>query len=286
MTTVAVLGTGIMGAPMAANLAAAGLDVRAWNRTAARAAPLAERGVTVCADAPEAVRGADVVVTMLTAVDAVIEVMERVAPALADGVLWLQTSTVGVEGAQRLVALAAERGIALVDAPVLGSRAPAESGQLTVLAAGPEQLRERAAEVLDVVGAVTRWVGTEPGAASRLKLVVNSWVLALTDALAEALALAGGLGLDGRLFLDAIAGGGTDTPYAHLKGRAMLAGEFPPAFALDNALKDAVLVLAAARAAGVPLGVAEAVRGDLARAAELGHGGADMAAVYLAHMPS
>jgi 3-hydroxyisobutyrate dehydrogenase len=286
MTVVAVLGTGIMGAPMARNLAAAGHAVRAWNRTKERAQPLAGAGVTVCDDVPSAVAGADVLVTMLTDADAVAGVVEEAGSALGSDVLWLQMSTVGVAGAERLAGLAAERGLAQVDAPVLGSKQPAESGELVVIASGPEQVRARAAEVFDVVGKVTRWVGDAPGAASALKMVVNSWVLALTDAVAEAVALARGLGLDPQLFLDTIAGGGTDSPYAHLKGEAMLAGEFPPAFGLTNALKDAGLVVEAAQRAGVRLGVAPAVRGDFARAAELGHGEEDMGAVYYAHAPS
>ncbi|MFL6138668.1 MAG: NAD(P)-dependent oxidoreductase [Frankiaceae bacterium] len=283
MTTVAVLGTGIMGVPIARNLAAAGLGVRAWNRTGKRAEPLGGDGATVCADVRSAVTGADVLVTMLTDADAVADVVIEAGPALADGALWLQMSTVGVAGAERLAALAADRGIDQVDAPVLGSKAPAESGELVVIAAGAERLRGRAAEIFEVVGKATSWVGTEPGAASALKMVVNSWVLALTDAVAEAIALAEGLGLDPRLFLDTIAGGGTDSPYAHLKGEAMLAGELPPAFGLANALKDAGLVVEAGERAGVRLAVAAAVRDDFARAAGLGHGEEDMGAVYYAH---
>jgi 3-hydroxyisobutyrate dehydrogenase len=285
MTVVAVLGTGVMGAPMARNLASAGFDVRAWNRTRARAEPLAVDGVTVRDDPATAVDGADVVLTMLTDADAVADVMSKAGSALPDGALWLQMSTVGVPGAERLAALAGERGIEQVDAPVIGTKQPAESGELVVVASGPERSRGRATEVFDVVGKTTRWVGERPGDASALKLVVNSWLLALTEAVAEAVALAKGLGLDPRLFLDTIAGGGTDVPYAHLKGDAMIAGEFPPSFALDNALKDAGLVVEAAARAGVSLTVAPAVRDDFAKAAELGHGAEDMGAVYRAHDP-
>jgi 3-hydroxyisobutyrate dehydrogenase len=285
MTTVAVLGTGIMGAPMAANIAAAGLDVRAWNRSRERAAPLVDRGVSVCEDVPAAVTGADVVVTMLTDADAVAAVAAEAAPAFTADTLWLQMSTVGAAGAERLAGLAADYGVVQVDAPVVGTRQPAESGELVVLAAGPHQVRDRAAEVFDAVGRLTRWVGDEPGAASRLKLVVNGWVLALTDAVAEAIALAQGLGFDGSVFLDTIAGGPSDTPYAHVKGEAMLAGEFPAAFGLANALKDARLVVEAGERAGVPLSVARAVLGDYERAALLGHGADDMGAVYRVHVP-
>jgi 3-hydroxyisobutyrate dehydrogenase len=112
--------------------------------------------------------------------------------------------------------------------------------------------------------------------------VVNSWVLALTTATAEAMALADGLGLDPKRFLDTIEGGPLDVPYAHLKGGAIRKREFPPAFPLAGALKDAGLIVEAGRVAGVPMRVADAVRGQLAAAAEAGHGDEDMAAVWWA----
>src|SRR5215207_11069544 len=113
--SVAVLGTGIMGAPMARNLLAAGFPVRAWNRTAERAAPLADSGAVVASSPREAAEGASIVLTMLTDADAV---LDTAANALAGAELWVQMSTVGVEGAERCAALAAEHGVALVDAPV------------------------------------------------------------------------------------------------------------------------------------------------------------------------
>lgn len=282
-STVAVLGTGVMGFPMARNLAIAGYTVRAWNRSIDKAAPLTEHGVTVSDAVADAVTGADVVVTMLLDADAVLDVMRQAGGALRPEVLWLQMSTVGVEGQRRLHDWARERQLAYVDAPVLGTKAPAEQAQLVVIAAGPVGLRERSAPVFDAVGRATRWVGHEPGAASAMKLVVNSWVLSLTDAVGHAIAMARALGVEPQEFLDIIDGGATDSPYAHVKGGAILAGNFAPSFTVDNAGKDARLIAAAAHSAGVDSALADAIVTDLQRASELGHGDDDMAAVYFAH---
>jgi 3-hydroxyisobutyrate dehydrogenase len=284
--SVAVLGTGIMGAPLARNLAAAGLSVRAWNRMRAKAEPLAGPGVEVVDSPAAAVEGADVVVTMLADGDAVAAVMEEALPALGDDAVWAQTSTVGVEATRRLSGLAAERGVAYVDAPVLGTRQPAEQGQLVVLAAGPDEAIARCRPVFEAVGSRTIELD-EVGQATRLKLVLNTWVVGIVENLAETIALARGLDLDPRRFLDAIQGGGLDCGYAHLKGELMIEGRFePPAFPLRLALKDAGLVLDAARGAGLELPGVEAVRAQFERAARAGHADEDLAAAYLALAPN
>jgi 3-hydroxyisobutyrate dehydrogenase len=279
--TVAVLGTGIMGAAMARSLMRAGIGVRAWNRTRAKAEPLAADGAHVCAEPAEAVAGAGVVLTMLRDGETVEQVMADALAAVEADAVWVQTSTVGVAAADRLAELAAGRAVPFFDAPVLGTKQPAEDGKLLVMASGPAAHRDRAQEVFDAIGSRTTWVG-EGAEASRLKLVMNSWVLALTAAIGEAMAFAEGLGLDPKLFLESIAGGPLDVTYAHAKGGAILAGEFPPSFKTETAVKDTELVVEAARAAGLSPLLAEAVRDQMRRAVELGHGDADMAAVYYA----
>ncbi|WP_035847637.1 NAD(P)-dependent oxidoreductase [Kitasatospora azatica] len=281
--TVAVLGTGIMGAGMARSLRRAGLEVRVWNRTAARAQPLAEAGALVAADPAEAVRGAQVVITMLTDGPAALAAIQAAAEGVTEGQIWLQTSTVGVAGFAELADFAATHGLDLVDAPVLGTRQPAESGQLLVFAAGSERAREQAAEVLSAIAARTVWLGEDAAAATatRLKLVVNSWVLATVTGAAEALALAEGLGLDPRLFPQTIAGGGLDSGYLQGKSAAMLSGDFTPNFGLATAAKDARLILAEADAAGLQLDLATAVAERFERAVKAGHGEKDLSATYL-----
>jgi 3-hydroxyisobutyrate dehydrogenase len=126
------------------------------------------------------------------------------------------------------------------------------------------------------------WLGAA-GEASRLKLAANAWVLTVVEGIAESLALTRSLGLDPRLFLEAVAGGAMDAPYVQLKGSSMLAGDFAPSFAVSGAAKDADLIVAAARGAGVELAVVEAARDHLARALEAGHGDLDLSATYLEH---
>ncbi len=247
--TVALLGTGTMGAGMARCLLRAGIPVRAWNRDPAKAQPLAEDGAQVCPDAAEAVRGADVVLTMLFDADSAIDVVRQAAPVA--GTIWLQTTTVGIDGAARTVTAAEELGLVLVDCPVLGTRKPAEDGALVMLASGPrEDVAATLEPVLDAVGSRTLWLG-EAGRGSRLKMVCNAFVLSVTAGLGQSVALARGLGLDPADFLSAIDGGAVDSPYAHVKGPQMIAGDFPVSFSLTGARKDAGLIVSALGQAGV-----------------------------------
>ena len=280
--TVALLGTGTMGAGMAASIARAGLPLRVWNRSREKAEPLAGVGAVIADSPAEAVEGADLVLTMLFDADAVAATMEQARASLAPGAVWVQQSTVGVEGSDRLVALARDLGIAYVDAPVLGTRKPAEDGALVVLASGPQDVRERVTPVFDAIGSRTLWLGAA-GEASRLKLAANAWVITVVEGIAESLALTRSLGLDPHLFLQAVAGGAMDAPYVQLKGTAMIEGDFAPSFSIDGAAKDGDLIVAAARGAGVELAVVEAARDHLARARAAGHGGQDLSATYLEH---
>lgn len=280
--TVALLGTGTMGAGMARNIAAAGMPLRVWNRTVEKAMPLADVGAAVCEDPAEAVAGADIVITMLFDAQSVEGTMEQLRGVVPSGTIWLQQSTVGVDAAQRLGRLAEELGLVYVDAPVLGTRKPAEDGTLVVLASGPDEVRETAAPVFEAIGQRTLWLGPA-GKASRLKLVANAWVITVVEGIAESLTLAKALGLEPELFLDAVKGGAMDAPYVQLKGSSMLAGDFTKAFGLDSAVKDADLIIEAAREAGADLSVFEAARDHLARALDAGHGDEDLSATFLEH---
>ncbi|MFI8853524.1 NAD(P)-dependent oxidoreductase [Streptomyces sp. 891-h] len=284
-TSVAVLGTGTMGAAMARNLSAAGLRVRAWNRTRARAEPLTGHGITVTDEAAEAVRGAGTVLTSLHDGPAVLAAMRAAAPGLVEGAVWIQASTVGPDGLAPLAEFAEAHGLRFLDAPVLGTKAPAEAGQLTVLVSGGSGsalVRERTAPVFDAIGARTLWLGQEPGAASRLKLVVNNWVLTLINGTAETLALAEGLGVEADDFLGAVAGGPLDAPYLQAKARLILEGAYEAGFPLSGARKDAELITRAARDAGVRLDATPAMADRLRRAETQGHGGDDAAASFYA----
>ena len=284
-TTVALLGTGIMGTAMARNLLGAGIEVRAWNRSTEKAGPLADDGATVVEEPAEAARDADFLLTMLADAEAIEEVVgDGVLPALAEGAVWLQMSTVGERGNATLAHLAAENAVTYVDAPVLGTKAPAEQGQLVVLASGPEEARGRCEPVFKAVGGKTVWLG-DAGEGSRLKLVVNNWIVGLLGVLAETVAFARATGVDPRKFLETIEGGPLGLPYAQMKGAMMIEEDFPTSFSAKLARKDAALVLEAAEARDLDLAVASAVVARFDDAIGAGHGDEDMAAVYEATKP-
>jgi 3-hydroxyisobutyrate dehydrogenase len=258
---IAVLGTGRMGAPIARNLLAAGFAVAVWNRTPGRARELAGAGARVAASPADAAGSADVVLTMLADGDAVAHAMNGphgAVSALRRGSVWIQMATVGVDWTARFSALAQDHGLEFVDAPVSGSDGPARDATLVVLASGAEAVHPRVQPLFDAIARRTLWLGPA-GNGTRLKLVLNTWLASLAEAVAETLALTGALGLEPELFLEAVAGGPLEAPWATTKGRAMLAREFTPGFALRLALKDAHLALEAGRENGLELPLTDAI---------------------------
>jgi 3-hydroxyisobutyrate dehydrogenase len=284
---VAVLGAGgTMGQPMARHIAEAGIDVRAWNRSGEKVEPLAGKGIRIADTAADAAAGADIVLTILSDAEAVTSTMEGADGALAGaqrGAIWLQMTTIGIEGNERCAVLAEQAGLVLVDAPVVGTKKPAEEGMLTVLASGPEEARDPCEPIFEAIGQRTIWLG-EAGSATRMKLVINSWLLSLVEGLAETISFAEGIGVDPSQFLEAISGGPTDTPYAQMKGAMMVEGDFEPSFKLGLAAKDARLVMEAASRHDLDLPMLEAINQRLDEAARE-HGDKDMAATYLASAP-
>jgi 3-hydroxyisobutyrate dehydrogenase len=278
--TVAVLGAGgTMGRGMARNIQKAGMSVRAWNRSRAKAEPLADDGITLVDSPTDAVADADVILTMLTDGDAVLEVAGQVLPRAVQDAVWLQMSTIGHVATERCIGKANEHGIALVDAPVLGTKTPAEEGKLVVLASGPGEVRDRVQPIFDAVGQRTIWVG-KAGQGSRLKVAVNVWIVSVVEGAAETLALAEGLEVDPRLVLEAVAGGTLDLPYLRMKAGMMLERSFEPSFRLSLAAKDAQLAADAAHDAGLDLPLVETIAERLAAGAAE-HGDEDLAATFL-----
>lgn len=218
------------------------------------------------------------IVTMLTDTDAVIEVAEQALAAAEDGAVWLQMSTIGVEGSDRAAELAARHGVTLVDAPVSGTKEPAEGGKLVVLASGPSAVRDACAPVLEAMGSRTAWLGEEVGKGSGMKMVVNAWLLDMVAALGETVGLAEALGLDPAGFLAVIEGGPLDCPYAQLKGKAMIGHDYTVSFPLVHARKDAHLALEGAEAAGLSLNLGSTTAKIFDSAIKAGYGDQDMAA--------
>src|SRR5271169_3120355 len=248
---VAVLGIGAMGHGMAASALRAGIPTIVWNRTMEATRDLAELGAEVAETAADAARQAAVVVTMVTDADAVIAVArdQGMLAALVPGAVWAQMSTIGVAGTDRVAAMAgAQRpDVMFLDAPVSGSKDPAERGQLTIFASGPGGARPRVTPLFDALGQRTIWAG-EAGAGTRLKLVNNTWLAFATEAVAASVALARRLGLKTETVVDALGGGPLVSAWQEAKLRRIADGEFSAQFALSLALKDVHLALQAAGA--------------------------------------
>jgi 3-hydroxyisobutyrate dehydrogenase len=253
---IAVLGLGAMGHGMAASALRAGIPVTVWNRTMEATRDLAERGAQVAASAADAARQAAIVVTMVTDADAVISIArdQGMLAALAPGAIWAQMSTIGVAGIDRVAAMAsAERpDVTLLDAPVSGSREPAERGQLTIFASGPGEARPRVAPLFGALGQRTIWVG-DTGTGTRLKLVNNAWLAFANEAVAASVALAHRLGLTTGTVLDALGGAPLVSPWQTAKLQRITDGEYSAQFALSLALKDVHLALQSAGDAPLPV---------------------------------
>ena len=217
-----------------------------WNRTPERAAPLAADGATAHEDPRDAVRQADVVITMVADADAVNQVAFEfgMLEAMRPEAVWAQMSTIGVTATEELAArVSKERpDVYFVDAPVSGTRRPAENGQLLILASGPDAARPVLDPVYAALGRETKWLG-EAGAGSRLKLVMNSWLVFLVEGAAEIMALADSLGVDHQQVRGFLSEGNLANPAAAAKFAKMDAGDDAPDWALQWALKDINLAM-------------------------------------------
>jgi 3-hydroxyisobutyrate dehydrogenase len=276
---IAVLGIGIMGTGMVRSLLRNGHDVTVWNRHEEKAKPLAADGARVESSSAAAVADADVVLTMLFDEPAVSAIATEFLDSMMDGAIWMQCSTVGPAGIRRLEQLAIEHSVEMVDAPVVGTRKPAEDGTLVVLVSGDSDRIDRLDPVLDAIASKTVRVGSEIGAASGLKLACNAWVASLTVATAQSLAMCEAFGLDPKLFLSTIAGGPADTPYAQLKGAMMIEDDYTASFAVDGVLKDLALMVDAVDGTDVSVRLLLPLYEAFAAASASGHNKDDIAAV-------
>jgi 3-hydroxyisobutyrate dehydrogenase len=282
---VAVLGTGLMGVPIAQHLHFAGYDVQVWDIDPGHCEGLAGLGISVNATARGATQAADVIVTTLPDFKVVEDVMagrQRASEGFKG--LWIQSSTVGLEGTRVLAAMAKDAGITYIDCPLLGTKAVAEAGELTALCAGPRAAEARCRHILETFCSRVLWLG-EANEGSKLKLVMNGWILGLATLTAEAIALSIGLGFEPATFLTMIRDGPFDVVQARVKGSAMIDGNFVASLPLRLAAKDARLIVAAGEEAGISLLMAEAVAQQLERSRDLGHGDEDYSAVWYAVRP-
>jgi len=279
---VAVIGTGTMGGAMARRLLGAGMKVRVWARHPASTMPLVEEGATAFEKVADAVGDADVVITMLPTAEVTADVMfgGEALRAMPSKSLWVQMATVGVEATDRLVAETRTRrsDVAFIDAPVSGSRQPAETGQLLILASGPQAASKPLEPVFGALGRATLWLGPA-GAGSAMKLVLNTWLAFQTEGAAEAAALADRLGIPTSALLDALRDNPLASPYALSKLNRMVAQDYQADFALEWALKDLDLVASAVGPGVAP--VAGAVADRWRGLVRDGSGGLDVSAARL-----
>lgn len=280
---VAVLGTGTMGSAFTRRLLGAGMHVTVWDVSPAAAARLANAGARLAATPEEAVHDAGVVLTMVPTIASIEETMPRALAAMPPGATWLQMSTIGVEGTERAMALATERrpDVAFVDAPVSGSRAPAEEGQLLILASGPAAALDALAPVFSALGRKTmRW--ERAGSGSRMKLVLNTWLAVLGEGIAEAALLARALDVSLNDVSACLGSTALNAPWALSKLDKIEREAFDPDFSLALASKDLHLALEAASRAHLKLPMAQSIATQWESALEAGFGDRDVVGAYLA----
>jgi 3-hydroxyisobutyrate dehydrogenase len=238
-----------MGHGMAVSALRAGIHTVVWNRAPEPTRDLVPLGAEVARSAADAARRASIAITMVTNTEAVIAIArdQGMLAALAPGAIWIQMSTIGLAGIERVAALVAKErpDVILIDAPVSGSREPAERGELTIFASGPEDARPRITPILDALGQRTIWVG-DVGAGTRLKLVNNTWLAFAAEAVSASVALAKRLGLETETVAHALGGGPLVSPWQAAKLQRIVNDEFSAQFALSLAVKDVGLALEAA----------------------------------------
>jgi len=276
---VAVLGIGTMGHGMALSALRAGIPTIVWNREPETTRDLAALGAEVAESAADGARRAPIVVTMVTDADAVVSIAgdQGMLAALVPGAIWVQMSTIGVTGIERVAAMVDDQrpDVTLVDAPVSGSKEPAEKGQLTIFASGPDEVRSRVAPLFDALGQRTIWVGAL-GAGSRVKLVNNTWLAFAAEGVAASVALARRLGLETETVLDVLGAGPLMSPWQAAKLQRIAKGDFSAQFALSLALKDVHLAL---RAADNRLAVLACLADEWQQAVDHGLGEKDLTVV-------
>jgi 3-hydroxyisobutyrate dehydrogenase len=283
---IAILGTGTMGSAFARRLLGAGMRVSVWDPSHAGAARLAEVGADAANTPEEAVRDSDVVITMVPTIASIEETMPHALPAMRSGATWLQMSTIGVDGTERAIALAKQirHDVVFVDAPVSGSKTPAEQGKLLILASGPASALDALAPVFAVLGQKTmRWENA--GSGSRMKIVLNTWLGILGEGIAETAALARSLDVSLSDVSACLGATSLDAPWALSKLEKIERDSFDPDFSLALATKDLHLALDAATRTHQSLPMVQSIAAQWDRALQAGLGDRDVIGAYLALKP-
>jgi 3-hydroxyisobutyrate dehydrogenase len=275
---VGLLGVGLMGSAMAHRLMDQGVPVIAWDRNSEQVRALGDLGAAQASGPGEVVSVAGVVITMLPTAEIVFEVIQPLLDDWPKDTIWLQMSSVGAGEADRLTQAAELHAVRIVDAPVSGSTLPAEKGQLTILASGPESARTALEPVFDALASRVMWVG-EAGMGSRLKLAANQWMITMVAALAESMHLCDAMGLNQQHFIDLLDGGPLGSVYAVQKLDEMRRHQYPAGFPVRLARKDLELVHEVEQRSQTSMPVFDAVLAHFVTAGE-DLADQDVAAIY------
>jgi len=281
VTKIGFIGLGTMGAPMVANLLRKGYDVTVYNRTADKAAPLAELGAAVATSLTDAVSGANLVITIISNDDAIREVYygnEGILEAVSPGTVIVDSSTISPDLARQLAADSAAQSVHFLDAPVTGSKPAAESGSLVFMVGGDEQIMLQVQEPLLAMGRKTIYMGPS-GSGATAKLAHNTIVGINTAALVEGMAIAASGGIDAASFLELVNSGGAASKMAELKAPKLLERDFSVQFSLELMLKDLRLASRLSDQLGTPTPILETVKSVFQVADAQGHGPLDLSAV-------
>ncbi|WP_312837185.1 NAD(P)-dependent oxidoreductase [Pantoea sp.] len=277
--TVAVLGLGAMGHAFAANLLKNGFTVYGWNRTRARGEDLVSAGLKLEESPEQAVAGVDVVIAMLADGQITESVFKQIEMPLKQGAIVCQMGTIGTEKTDALIArfASARPDVVYIDAPVSGTKAPAENAQILILASGDKEKAQALEPVFAAISKGAQWLG-EAGAGSRMKLVINSWLIGLMQSLAESTRLAEEFGFSTDDLWKVLEGGPLAAPYAKVKLGMIESGDFTPQMHLIWALKDANLALDAAKPSQLP--ALKNIADLWQKAVDAGYGEQDLSVIY------
>ncbi len=281
---VGMLGIGLMGAAMAGRLLDQGVSVAAWDRDPEHARALANRGATLADEPREVLGNARAVITMLPTAAVILDVIEPLLGGWPQDTAWLQMSSVGAAEADQLTQVADAHAVTIVDAPVSGSTHPAEQGQLTILASGPDSARTSLEPVFAALASRVLWVG-KAGMGSRLKLAANHWMISSVAALAESMHLCDAMGLDQRHFVELLDGGPLGSTYAMQKLDEMQRHDYPAGFPVRLALKDLELVREVAQSSEATMALLDVVHERFATA-NRNFADDDLAAIYELSTPA
>ncbi|WP_240372804.1 2-hydroxy-3-oxopropionate reductase [Brevibacterium zhoupengii] len=280
--TIAFIGLGIMGLPMAKNLVSAGFTVRGYNRSPEKAAELAKAGGQAASSIAEAVDGADVIITMVPDspdVEDVLTSEEGILAHAKSGAYWIDNSTIRTDVAKNLSAQAAEKGLKPLDAPVSGGEAGAVSGALSIMVGGEQADFDAVADVFDAIGKTIVLVGPS-GSGQTVKAANQLIVAGNIELLAEAVVFLEAYGVETTSALQVLGGGLAGSKVLEQKGQKMLDRSFDPGFRLALHHKDMGIVTAAAREAGVAIPLGSAVAQLVASTVQQGNGGLDHSGLF------